>query len=164
MFAIILKGHKKMIQFKIDAQLPSLNDYINKLKSPNGKRLGAAFKKQTDELCEKFMLPVKIKARDICKKPVLIHFHWEEKSHRRDLDNISSAKKFILDAMQKCGILDNDNYKHVKGIYDTFVFGERSFVTVEIYSLNEIEDVFRKIMVSERVRIANEIVKLNEKG
>lgn len=145
-----------MIQFKIDARLPSLNDYINKLKSPNGKRLGAAFKKQTDELCEKFMLPVKITARDICKKPVLILFRWNEKAKRRDLDNVFSAKKYILDALQKSGIIANDNYAHIKGVYDTVTFGEKDFVTVKIYPLNEQNQMWDEYAKAERIRISRE--------
>ena len=145
-----------MIQFTIYEKLPSLNDYINKLKSPNGKRVGAAFKRETDELCEAYMLPVKQVAENVCKEPVLILFRWNEKAHRRDLDNIYSAKKYILDALQKTGIIENDNYAHIKGVYDTVVYGEKSFVTVQIFPLGEHNRLFAEYNQAERIRISQE--------
>lgn len=148
-----------MVSFKIDEPLPSLNDYINRLKSPYGKQRGAQLKRDIDGICECYMLPVIRQAKEICKRPVLILFRWEEKTHRRDLDNVSSAKKFILDGMQKCGILENDNYTHIRGIYDTFVYGEKTFVEVEIYSLDECDKVLNRLTLSERLRLMPEIEK-----
>lgn len=152
-----------MVQFRIDAQLPSLNDYINKLKSPKGKTLGAVFKAQTDALCMDYMLPVKVAARALCREPVLILFKWNEKSKRRDLDNVYSGKKYILDAMQKCGIIDNDNYTHIKGEYDTVIYGEKDFVTVKIFSLNEQDKLWEEYARCERFRIAQEQEEIERK-
>ena len=143
-----------MIQFRIDAKLPSLNDYINKLKGPKGKTLGAVFKAQTDALCMEYMLPVKVAARALCKAPVLILCKWNEKSKRRDLDNVYSGKKYILDAMQKCGIIDNDNYTHIKGVYDTVIHGEKDFVTVELFGISELDNLLKEYTQCERFRIA----------
>ena len=43
-------------------------------------------------------------------------FVWQEKDKRRDPDNISSAAtKFILDAMVRSKLLDNDGWNQVKG-------------------------------------------------
>lgn len=145
-----------MIQFTIYEKLPSLNDYINILKSPNGKRLGAAFKRQTDELCEAYMLPVKQAAQEFCSKPVIILFNWNEKSHRRDLDNVFSAKKYVLDALQKTGILQNDNYKCVKGVFDTITYGQKDFVNVRIFSLSENNELWAEFAQRERIRISQE--------
>lgn len=148
-----------MIQFQIKEQLPSLNDYINTLKSPNGKRIGAAFKKQIDEVCEGYMLSVRQTAAEICKEPVLILFRWNERSKRRDLDNVFSAKKYILDAMQKTGIIENDNYAHIKGEYDTIAYGERAFVTVQIFPIREHNLMWAELMQAERIRVSQECEK-----
>lgn len=139
-------------KFIIDAQLPSLNDYINKLKSPNGKRVGAAFKKQTDELCELFILPHKRQLTQLAQRPVMIHFQWHEKSKRRDLDNVYSAKKYILDAMQKCGVIDNDNYAHIKGLYDGVTYGKRDYVEVTVFTQLA---YLRRFIETEERRLSN---------
>ena len=52
------------------------------------------------------------------KNPCRIEFVWFEHGMRRDLDNIYSAKKYILDAMQAAGIIENDDRKHVHEIRD----------------------------------------------
>lgn len=127
-----------MKSFIIYEQLPSLNDYINKLKSENGRRIGAAFKRQIDNKCVSYIMAAgKGKIASACRSPIVIHFEWHEKSKRRDLDNVYSAKKYILDAMQKCNVLENDNLSHVKGLYDSVVYGNCDYVVVSIMSLEE---------------------------
>ena len=66
------------------------------------------------------------------KKPVKIHFHWIEGNKKRDLDNVSFAKKFILDSMVKTGKLQDDNKNYVRGFKDTFEYGKTTKVIVEI--------------------------------
>lgn len=53
-------------------------------------------------------------------KPVHFTFHWVEKNHRRDLDNIAAGKKLIIDGLVVCGILAGDGWKHVTGFSDLF--------------------------------------------
>lgn len=65
-------------------------------------------------------------------KPIKIHFHWIEGNKRRDLDNIAFAKKFILDAMVKYGKLSDDNRKYVTAFTDTFAYGDKTKVILEI--------------------------------
>ena len=65
--------------------------------------------------------------------PVVVSFEWHESNKRRDLDNIYSAKKFILDAMQKAGIIKSDSPAHVVGLHDTPpVYDTEDFVIVTI--------------------------------
>lgn len=45
-------------------------------------------------------------------------FTWYRTSKRSDPDNIIFAKKFILDAMQIVGIIENDGWKQVAGFVD----------------------------------------------
>lgn len=130
-----------MLEFKINEQLPSLNDYINKLKSPNGKVMGARFKREVDALCMGYIQPYKLRIAAYCKEPVIIRFVWYEKSHRRDVDNVYSAKKYILDAMQKCGALENDNPAHVRNVTDEIHYGESDFVLVKIVRISELVEV-----------------------
>ena len=53
-----------------------------------------------------------------------------KKKSRRDPDNIASAKKYILDALQKQGILQNDNLKWIKGFEDEFIVEDKDFIEV----------------------------------
>lgn len=52
------------------------------------------------------------------EKPVEIHFLWVEPDKRRDLDNIYSAKKYILDALVTAGVLKNDTQRYVVRLED----------------------------------------------
>ena len=103
--------------FVINARLPSLNDYINACRSHWSQ--GARLKAETEEL---IVWSIKAaKAAGMCRpveKPCRIEFVWFEFGEQRDLDNIYSAKKYILDAMQTAGIIKNDDRKHVVGLSD----------------------------------------------
>lgn len=66
-------------------------------------------------------------------KPIKIHFTWIEKNKRRDLDNISAVgKKFILDTLQMCGKLKNDNLNYVVGFSDQVEFDKYYGIIIEI--------------------------------
>ncbi len=143
-----------MTSFVIYEQLPSLNDYINKLKSENGRHIGAAFKQQIDNKCISYIISAgKGKIASACRKPVVIHFEWHEKSKRRDIDNVYSAKKYILDAMQKCNVLDNDNPAHVKGLYDSVVYGSCDYVEVIILDPTKEADKLHILLNQEIARL-----------
>lgn len=117
--------------FTVQGRLPSLNDYIDACRSHWSN--GARFKQQIEE---GIMWDIKAaKGRGLLQSatgPVHISFEWHESDQRRDLDNIYSAKKYILDAMQRAGIIVNDNRRYVKGLTDTIVDDTRDFVRVTI--------------------------------
>lgn len=121
--------------FTIRGRLPSLNDYINACRSHWSK--GARLKEQTET-----DIIWQIKAArgrgqvQPVTGPVVISFEWHESDKRRDLDNIYSAKKYILDAMQKAGIIPNDNRRHVVGLYDGIIDDNQDFVIVTIQAAN----------------------------
>lgn len=121
--------------FAIDGRLPSLNDYINACRSHWSK--GAQMKANVET---HIMWAIKFaKNHKHCREatgPVIIHFEWHEKDKRRDLDNIYSAKKYILDAMQKAGIIKNDDRRHVVGLYDTIVDDDKDGCLVTILDAN----------------------------
>lgn len=118
------------VTVEIPMKLPSLNEYINICRTNPFK--ASKFKKELENDIEIFLarLPK-------FENPIKIHFHWVEGSRRRDLDNISASKKFILDAMVKAGKLKDDNRKCVTGFIDTFEYGKETKVILEI---EEVED------------------------
>lgn len=101
----------------IPGRLDNLNNYINAERSNRYK--GAQLKADNEAIVKhaivKCFKDVKI------KKPVIMHYHWHEKNTRRDMDNISSfGRKVIQDALVKCKVLDNDGWKNIKGFDDSF--------------------------------------------
>lgn len=115
-----------MISFYIPFRLPSLNEYINKCR--NNKYAGAKFKKDVED---KIMWILNTR-HFLIASPVHITFVWHESSQRRDKDNVAFAKKFILDALQKSGRLENDNNKYIAGFTDKFVYDKTDGVQVII--------------------------------
>ena len=109
----------------IRGKLPSLNEYIEAERT--NRHIAAKIKRETDQLiCWQIgrMKPITSK---IC-----IRFIWYEETKRRDPDNVCFAKKFILDAMQKCKKLKNDNPAWIAGFQDDFVYGRGQGVVLEI--------------------------------
>ena len=118
-----------MNEFIIEAQLPSLNQYQNACRSHWSK--GADFKKDIEELIGWFIKSALTK-RTLKKveKPCEIFIEWHEATKRRDVDNIQSAQKFILDALQHCKVIKNDSRKYIKQIHHTIIDDKRDFVIV----------------------------------
>lgn len=106
-------------------KLPSCNEYINACRK--NKYVGAKMKAETDELIGYYL-----KDLPTFEKPVKIIFNWYEGNNRRDLDGIAFSKKFILDAMVKCGKLKDDNRKCVYAFEDRFYQDKDYRVILEI--------------------------------
>ena len=120
-----------MNAFTIDAQLPSLNEYTNACRSHWSK--GAEFKSSIESLIgwsiKSAMSKGTLKPID---KPCEVHIYWHEATRRRDVDNIQSAQKFILDALQHFKIIKNDSRRYVKQIRHEVIDDTTNYVTVEL--------------------------------
>lgn len=88
----------------IPGRLPCMNDLIaaNRL----NKYAGAGVKKKTQRQIILILRP-QVKGRKFIEK-VNIRIEYYEKDMRRDEDNVMSAAKFILDALQDIGLIQND--------------------------------------------------------
>lgn len=125
-----------MIEFTIKQQLPSLNEYISQLN--NNKYVGAKFKREMDMLCASYCLGVKKSIRNMSDNaPVYIEFEWHERTRKRDVDNVYSAKKYILDGMQQAGALANDDPRHVADVRDKLIYDGREFVIIKVMTFEE---------------------------
>ena len=65
-------------------------------------------------------------------RSVFLNIKWFEKNKRRDPDNIAVSIKFILDAMQKEGVIKNDGWKEVDGWKNTFLVDKEYHVDITL--------------------------------
>lgn len=120
-----------MNAFTIDAQLPSLNEYTRACRSHWSK--GAEFKSNVESLIG-WSIRRAINAGQLrpIDKPCEVHIYWHEATRRRDVDNIQSAQKFILDALQHFKIIKNDSRRYVRQIRHEVIDDTTNYVTVEL--------------------------------
>ena len=116
------------MKFFIPGTLPSLNEVIEA--NRRNKYAGAMLKRETQKLIDAY---ISISQLTPVKSPVTIHIEWREPNNRRDVDNIQSSKKFILDSLVEMKILPNDTRRWVTQIRDTVITDkEHPGVMVEI--------------------------------
>ena len=119
------------MHFVIQQRLPSMNDVIaaNRVNKYNGAKL----KRETEELICQYINVARYKGQiKPVDYPVILDIKWHERTKKRDCDNIHSGVKYILDAMQKTGIIKNDSRRYVKQIFHTVIDDERDYVEVLI--------------------------------
>ena len=123
----------------IGFRLPSLNDYVNKCRT--NPQVGAKYKKNVEEGIVSWAILGKTKGHlHPITSPCEIVIDFYEKNRKRDVDNIESATKFILDALQTAEILPNDNQKWVKQVYHRVIpSAERDCVYVYLLEGTHIE-------------------------
>lgn len=95
------------MQYTVTGKLAYLNDHDSANRS--NKFMGAKLKEKMTTMVVKQLVgqpPVTV--------PCIISFEWLYAS-RHDFDNIRFAAKYVLDGMQKAGVLQNDNQAWVKG-------------------------------------------------
>lgn len=106
-------------------RLPGLNEYTAACR---GNRFaGANMKHKAQEQILRCLGGI-----EPITKPVTVRIEWMEKNARRDVDNVSFAKKFILDALVTGEILPDDSRKWVRGFRETFPIGEEEKITVTL--------------------------------
>ena len=114
----------------ISGRLPGLNEYIQANRT--NRYAGAKMKRDTQskiwaDIAET-ALPMKGKVR--------LNFRWYEPNKKRDLDNCSYAKKFILDTLVDHKIIEADDWRGVEGFTDSF-FVDKDEPRIEV----DIEEV-----------------------
>lgn len=98
-------------------KLHSLNEYISACR--RNPYSGAKMKKEDQTKVEWF---IRSQLRGIrIKNPVRMKYTWYEANKKRDLDNVSSyGRKVIQDALVHCGVIYDDSWKQVTGFSDRF--------------------------------------------
>lgn len=114
----------------IPGKLSNLNDYIRALDTNRHK--GSDLKANNEAKVMQCIYDQLGRTR--IKSPVYIRYHWIEPDKRRDLDNISSfGRKVIQDALVKTKVLENDGWKNIVGFSDKFSFdGKNPRIEIEI--------------------------------
>ena len=112
-----MNSESQCYRLVIPTKLHSLNEYIGACR--RNQYAGAKMKRQDQELVE---WHIRSQLRGVrITSPVRLTFRWYESSRKRDLDNISSfGRKVIQDALVKTRVLENDGWKNITGFSDEF--------------------------------------------
>lgn len=121
-------------------KLPGMNEMIDaakktirrKARSHSILTMYSIMKKKWINLVSDAVLEAKIQPVD----KFFLQLIWTEPSKKRDPDNIAAFIKFILDGMQKAGVIKNDGWSEVQGWTNGFQVGEARSVKVRIYTAN----------------------------
>ena len=130
-------------RFDIPIRFISFNEYTSKAESSVRSRKYYPARLYKRAVQDSIIWCIKARKLKRVKRPVIITFVWYEgrrgKQKARDKDNVSYAKKFILDALQERNILPNDNDNWVQGFADYFIYSQGQKVTVIIQEVDNVE-------------------------
>lgn len=121
--------------FIIKGTMPSLNEYLAEIgRKP---QIGNRMKREYKMIASNY-IRVGLK-RWKATKPVVIHYVFYEPNMKRDHDNVFSfASKSIQDALQDCGVLENDGWKQILNFTHDF-YVDRVNPRIEVY-IEEIDE------------------------
>ena len=118
--------------------LPSLNDYLAEIgKNP---KAGGRYKADYLKVCYSAIRRC-LKGWKVTRPPVILHYKFFEssKGKRRDVMNIFAfADKVFEDALQDCGVMENDNPDWVEN------------TTHEFYWIDSKDEPYIEIVIEER--------------
>lgn len=112
-----LWGDQVTYRLIINGRLPNLNDFIRQ--NNKNRYAGAELKAESQKIVT---VAIKQQLRGVkIRHPVSMRYRWIEKDRRRDLDNISSfGRKVIQDALVDSGVLKDDGWDYIKSFFDDF--------------------------------------------
>ena len=117
-----------ILKFCIPDRLSGLNEYIEACR--RNPHAGAKMKERDQDFVS-WHIRQELK-RVTVKIPVRMVYRWYEKDRRRDLDNVSSyGRKVIQDALVETGILQNDGWKQITGFTDDF-YVDKKYPRIEV--------------------------------
>ena len=117
--------------FTIQGRLVGMNEIIG---AARNNRFGSASQKKSQmQIVTDAIIADEVFRKLRFEKKVNIYVSFIEKSSRRDIDNITSANKFILDSIVNYGILIDDSQKYVtKIVSEVFVDKENPRIEVRL--------------------------------
>ena len=126
-----------MIKIVIPGRLPGLNEFIRECRK---NQFAGGKMKKDDETRISWHINHQASGVKI-DEPVRMVYRWHEVNRRRDLDNISSyGRKVIQDALVACEVLPDDGWNNITGFEDYFYIDKKNpRIEVEIYEEAENE-------------------------
>ena len=124
-------------RFVLPGVLPGMNEVTNA-----NRTHWAAGAKQKRTLTEGIAWVLREQARHMTGQIGLADytFTWYERNRKRDPDNIASATKYVMDALQAAGIIANDGWRNVRSILHRFaVDKDNPRVEICIAEVNDAE-------------------------
>lgn len=119
------------VSFSIPRRLPGLNEYT--LAGRSNRYAQAAMKQRAQEKVEN---EIRRQIPHSYFKKCAVFITWYEKDRRRDIDNITFATKFILDALVNQKVIPDDSQKYVTWIiHDVQV--DRDNPRIEVHLIEE---------------------------
>ncbi len=118
------------MEFKIDGELTDLNTYIT---IERGSRYNAAKVKEDETYrCAMEARIARIGEVPEDMYPVTIFLTWYTKDLKKDVDNVTFAKKFILDGLVQAGVLQDDSRRYVRMITDVDILVDKHNPRIEV--------------------------------
>lgn len=114
----------RKIKIIIDQKLSTWNEIINQ--NRRNKYMANNIKQKEMEFIQYYLH----KSHKVKKYPIKIICKWHIKNINSDLDNKSI--KSVLDIMQKKGIIENDNIKHITNIEYQAIKDKKDYLEMEI--------------------------------
>ena len=137
------------MHYYIAKSFTGLNDYTDSNRT--SKYSGSSVKKrETNDVARMLMCKPKVK-----EYPIKVMFTWLINNRGKDLDNVSFAKKYILDGMCKAGIIKNDNLTKIIAFEDKVIMVKDKSQQGVLVSITEgykevIDDGINKILEEKR--------------
>lgn len=119
-------------RFIIRGRLPGLNEMTREARG--NKFDSARTKREVTTMCA---AEARIQKVPVMTRPVEIEIMWVEPNMRRDLDNIAAGAKYVLDGLQRAGVLKNDGWADVTGLVHHFAI-DKNHPRVEV-QLHEVD-------------------------
>lgn len=137
-------------RFEIPYRLPSFNEATRADRSH--KQQGARMRRDVEQ---GIMWETKAAHVKPVVNPCIVSMTFVEGDHRRDVDNVESAKKYILDALVKAGTLQGDSPRYVVAAPSFTVYGNGARVIVTIVDSAD-KDRLRAMIKTARAAVEGE--------
>lgn len=123
------------VKLRIPGRLPGLNEYIA---AERTSRFKAASMKRENETLVLLAAKKSLRKWRQSDKPVMMRYTWYELNRKRDMDNVSSyGRKVIQDALVRGGYLRGDGWEHIAGFADGFAVDKKNpRIEVEIVEID----------------------------
>ncbi len=107
----------------IQGKLKSMNEFIGANRT-NGV-IGNAMKQSQQNIVSLYIMQ---QLKDLhIDKPIRLHYDFYEQNKRRDMDNVSSyARKVIQDALVNCQVIKNDGWGYIQGSSEEFYIDKKN--------------------------------------